>query len=116
MCSRSTRSVAIAIDGRSDRKLLSRICFAASGRNGSSGVASAMLTMLPKLALVVILMYFSVLANVRRPSSIPRRSTSRSGRSITTSALSRATSAAPSTEMPTSAARSAGASLMPSPR
>ena len=51
---------------------------AASGRNGSSGVASAMLTMLPKLALVVIEMYLSVLAKVRRPSSTPERSTSRS--------------------------------------
>ena len=59
----------MAIEGRSDRKLLSRICLAASGRKGSSGVASAMLTMLPKLALVVMPMYFSVLAKVRRPSS-----------------------------------------------
>ena len=38
-----------------------------------------MLTMLPKLALVVMPMYFSVLAKVRRPSSTPWRSTSRSG-------------------------------------
>ena len=51
---------------------------AASGRNGSSGAASAMLTMFPKFALVVIEMYFSVLAKVRRPSSTPERNTSRS--------------------------------------
>ena len=33
-CSASTLSVAIASDGMSDRKLLSRICGASSGRNG----------------------------------------------------------------------------------
>ena len=60
-------SLEIAIDGTSERKLFSRICLAASGRNGSSGVASAMLTMLPKFALVVIEMYLSVLAKVRLP-------------------------------------------------
>ena len=76
--SASTRSVEIAIDGTSERKLLSRICFATSGRNGSSGAASAMLTMLPKFALVVIEMYLSVFAKVRRPSSTPVRRTSRS--------------------------------------
>ena len=53
-CSGSTLSVEIAIDGTSERKLLSRICLAASGRNGRNGVASAMLTMLPKFALVVM--------------------------------------------------------------
>ena len=37
-----------------------------------------MLTMLPRLALVVVRMYLSVFANVRRPSSMPRRITSRS--------------------------------------
>ena len=112
----STRSVEIAIDGTSERKLLSRICFATSGRNGSSGVASAMLTIFPKFALVVIEMYLSVFANVRRPSSTPVRSTSRSRLKRMMSALSRATSTAWSTEMPTSAACSAGASLIPSPR
>ena len=115
-CSTSTLSVAMAIEGRSDRKLLSRICLGASGRKGSSGAAIAMLIMLPKFALVVIEMYLSVLANACRPSSTPWRSRSRSLRSSTTSALSRATSVAPSTEIPTSAACKAGASLMPSPR
>ena len=47
-------SLEIAIDGTSERKLFSRICLAASGRNGSSGAASAMLSMFPKFALVVI--------------------------------------------------------------
>ena len=64
-------SVAIAIAGKSDRKLLSRICLGSSGRNGRNSDATAMLTMLPKLALVVMAMYFSVLAKVARPSSMP---------------------------------------------
>ena len=55
----------------SDRKLLSRICPASSGRNGRNSDATAMLTMLPRLALVVVRTYLSVLANVRRPSSMP---------------------------------------------
>ena len=75
-----------------------------------------MLTMFPKFALVVIEMYLSVLAKVRLPSSTPLRRTSRSRLSRTMSALSRATSTASSTEMPTSAACKAGASLMPLPR
>jgi len=112
----STRSVEIAIDGTSERKLLSRICFATSGRNGSSGAESAMLIMFPKFALVVIEMYLSVFANVRRPSATPVRRTSKSRFKRMMSALSRATSTAWSTEMPTSAACSAGASLIPSPR
>src|SRR5690606_33547520 len=58
--SASTLSLDIAIEGTSDRKLFRRICLAASGRNGNSGVASAMLIMLPKLALVVIEIYFRV--------------------------------------------------------
>src|SRR6185503_20247475 len=86
----STRSVEIAMDGTSERKLLSRICFATSGRNGSSGAAIAMLTMFPKFALVVIEMYLSVFANVRRPSTTPVRSTSRSRFKRMMSALSRA--------------------------
>ena len=112
----STLSPAIIIDGMSARKLLSRICFARSGKNGMNNEAAAMLSMLPKFALVVIVRYLSVLANVLRPCSTPRHSTSRSCSSSTKSAASRATSTAPSTEMPTSAACKAGASLMPSPR
>ncbi len=67
----STVSVAIAIDGTSDRKLLSRICLASSGRKGRNSEASAMLIILPKLAEVVIETYFSVLTKVLRPSSTP---------------------------------------------
>ena len=61
----------------SDRKLFSRIWPAMSGRNGRNSEATAMLTMLPRLALVVVRMYLSVFANVLRPSSMPRRMTSR---------------------------------------
>ena len=75
-----------------------------------------MLSMFPKLALVVVKMYFRVFAKVRRPSSMPARRTPRSRSSRTKSAACLATSTAWSTEMPTSAACSAGASLMPSPR
>ena len=53
---------------------------------------------------------------MRRPSATPSASTSRSFSSRTTSAASLATSVAESTEMPTSAACRASASLTPSPR
>ena len=75
-----------------------------------------MLTMLPKFALVVMKTYLSVLANVRRPIRTPCARTPRSCSSNTMSAASLATSTALSTEMPTSAAWSALASLIPSPR
>jgi hypothetical protein len=74
-----------------------------------------MLNMLPKFALVAIRTYLSVLANVMRPSRTPSISTSRFFSSKTISATCFATSTAPSTERPTSAACKAGASLMPSP-
>ncbi len=64
--------------GKSDRKLLSRICFGSSGRKGRKSDAPAMLNMLPKFALVVMKTYLSVLAKVRRPSRTPSISTSRS--------------------------------------
>ena len=60
-------------------------------------------------------MYFSMLAKVRRPSITPSSSTIRLFSSRMISAASRAISTAPSTEMPISAARKAGASLIPSP-
>ena len=41
------------------------------GRNGRSSAAPAMLSMLPKLELVPMRMYLSVLAKVRRPSRTP---------------------------------------------
>lgn len=93
-----------------------RIRFASSGRKGRNIEASAMLTMLPRLALVVIDTYLSVLANDARPVIMPLSSTCRSCSSSTTSAASRAAATALSTEIPRSAALSAGASLMPSPR
>ncbi len=75
-----------------------------------------MLTMFPRFALVVVWMYLSVFAKVRRPSSTPCRSTARSRFRSTKSAASRATSVAVSTEIAVSAACIAGASLIPSPR
>ena len=75
-----------------------------------------MLSMLPKFELVPIRMYLSVFANVRRPSITPWWIAARLGSSRMMSAAERATSVALSTLMPTSAAWSAGASLIPSPR
>ncbi len=49
--------------------LLSRICVGSIGRKGRNSDAPAMLNMLPKLELVPIMMYFMMLANVRRPST-----------------------------------------------
>ena len=72
--------------------------------------------MLPKLLDVPISTYLMVLAKMRRPSATPSASTSRSFSSRMTSAASLATSVAESTEMPTSAACRASASLTPSPR
>ena len=71
--SASTLSPAIDAAGISDRKLFSRICDDSNGRNGRKIDATAMLNMFPKLALIVVRMYFSVLANVMRPSSMPSR-------------------------------------------
>ena len=72
--------------------------------------------MFPKFELVPIMMYLRMLAKVRRPSRTPSASTPRSLRSRIMPAASLATSTAVSTENPTSAACSGGASLMPSPR
>ena len=99
----------------SERKFSSRICGASMGRNDRNIEAPAMLNMLPKLPLMAVRMYLSVLANVTRPSSMPCFKIARSFLSSTKSAASLATSTAVSTEMPTSAACKAGASLMPSP-
>ena len=76
----------------------------------------AMLNMLPKFELVPIITYFMMLPNVRRPSSTPRCSTPEVLiEQDQVGGLACATSTAPATEMPTSAACSDGASLMPSP-
>ena len=111
----STRSLAMVISGRSVRKLINRICLGSIGRKGRNSEAPAMLNMLPKLALVAMNTYFSVLAKVLRPSTIPRAAHPDPASSSTKSAASLATSTALSTEMPTSALCSAGASLIPSP-
>lgn len=50
----STRSVAIAVAGRSVSRLIRRIWLASSGRKGSTIEAIAIEIMLPKLALVVM--------------------------------------------------------------
>ncbi|MNL73161.1 hypothetical protein D3C87_1985810 [compost metagenome] len=75
-----------------------------------------MLNMLPKLELMVIRTYLMTLAKLRRPSSTPWCSTARLRSRRMIPAASRATSTAESTEMPTSASRRQGASLIPSPR
>ena len=113
--SRSTLSPAMAIAGKSVRKLVSRICMGSMGRKGKKSEAPAMLNMLPKLALVVMRTYLSVLAKVVRPSSMPLAQHAQvvlqqhkvGGLLGHVHRLS--------TEMPTSAAWRAGASLMPSP-
>ena len=71
--------------------------------------------MLPKLELAPMRMYLVILKKILRPSTTPCSSTCRLFSSKMMSADSLATSTAESTEMPTSAARRAGASLMPSP-
>src|SRR5450631_1666114 len=67
----STVSVAMVISGKSVIKLVSRICAGNNGRYGRKSDAPAMLNMLPKLALVAMKTYFSVFANVVRPSRTP---------------------------------------------
>ncbi|MNN37847.1 hypothetical protein D3C81_1518130 [compost metagenome] len=90
-------------------------CSGNIGRNGKKALAISTLKTLPKLELAVILMYLSILAKVRRPSITPCSSTIRLFSSRIISAASLAISTAESTEIPISAARSAGASLIPSP-
>jgi hypothetical protein len=96
--------------------LLSRIWEGSMGRKFRNNDAPAALNMLPKLLDVPMSTYLMVLAKMRRPSTTPSASTSRSFSSRITSAASLATSVAESTEMPTSAACRARASLTPSPR
>ena len=97
-------------------RLSTRICSGSSGRNGRNTLATSMLNTLPKFELAVILMYLMMLPKVIRPSITPSSSTIRFFSSRMMSADSLAMSVAVSTEMPTSASCSAGASLMPSPR
>ena len=115
-CSSSTLSVGMASWLVSYSRLLSRIWEGSIGRKDRNSDAPAALNMLPKLLEVPISTYLMVLAKIRRPSMTPSASTSRSFSSRITSAASLATSVAESTEMPTSAACRARASLTPSPR
>ena len=94
----------MVISGKSVIRLVSNICLGNNGRKGINSDTPAMLNMFPKFALVAIKTYLSVLANVVRPSLTPSMSTPRSFSSNTISAASFATSAAVSTEIPTSAA------------
>ena len=115
ICSSSTLSNGIATWDTSYSRFWISKCSGNIGRNGKKALATSTLNTLPKLELAVILMYFSMLEKVRRPSITPSSSTIRLFSSRMISAASRAISTAPSTEIPMSAARSAGASLMPSP-
>ena len=92
-----------------------RSCIGIIGRKGTKALATNTENTLPKLELAVILMYLSMLAKVRRPSITPSSKTIRLFSNNMMSAASFAMSTAVSTEMPMSAARRAGASLMPSP-
>ena len=85
------------------------------GRKGRNALAPTTLNMLPKFELAAILMYLTMLPKTRRPSSTPCSSTIRLFSSRMMSEDSLAMSTALFTEMPTSAALRAGASLMPSP-
>ena len=85
------------------------------GKKGRKNEATAMLSTFPKFELVPISKYFITLPKALRPSMMPSCRTRRPGSTRITSAESRATSTALETEMPTSAACSEGASLMPSP-
>src|SRR6266508_3701471 len=86
------------------------------GRNGRKSDSPAMLNMLPKFELVPMTRYFMTLPKARRPSRMPACRTPSPGSRRMISAASLATSTPDATEMPTSAAWSDGASLMPSPR
>ena len=113
--SSSTWSKGMAISDTSYSRLLRRIWIGNIGRNGRNNAAPAMLNILPKFELDPISTYFDTFRTVRRPCATASCTTDRSCSNRIRSAAARATSAAPSTEIPTSAACNAGASLMPSP-
>jgi hypothetical protein len=96
--------------------LLSRICVGSIGRKERNRDAPAAENMFPKFDEVPMSTYLIVLAKIRRPSTTPSARMPRSLSRRTTAAASLATSAAESTEIPTSAWWSAIASLTPSPR
>src|ERR1017187_6640421 len=69
----STLSPGTATCDVSYRKLFNRIWVGNMGRNGRNSDAAAMLNMLPKLELVLMMMYFMMLAKHRRPSRSEER-------------------------------------------
>ena len=85
------------------------------GKNGTKMLAPSTLNMLPKLLLAPMRTYFRIFANTFRPSTTPDSRTSSDFSRRMMSADSLAMSTAVSTLIPTSAARRAGASLIPSP-
>ena len=111
----STSSVGMVVCEKSYSRLLVSTWIGSMGTKGRKMLAPITLNMLPKLELAAILMYLMMLPNTLRPSITPSSSTSRLFSSRMMSEDSLAMSTAVSTEMPTSAALRAGASLMPSP-
>ena len=96
--------------------LLARIWSGSIGRKGTKMLAAMTLNMLPKLLDAPMRTYLMMFENTFRPSRTPSSRTRSDRSSRIMSAEAFATSTAVSTLMPTSAAWSAGASLMPSPR
>ncbi|MCY1525078.1 hypothetical protein D9M68_600450 [compost metagenome] len=113
--SSSTLSNGIAVWEMSYIKFCNSRWMGSMGRNGRKALATRTEKTLPKFELAVIFRYLSMLQKVLRPSITPSSSTIRLFSSRMMSAASFEMSTAESTEIPTSAARSAGASLMPSP-
>ena len=113
--SASTESLGMAVCEKSYSRLLVSTWIGSIGTNGKKMLAPNTLNMLPKFEEAAILIYLMMLPKTRRPSSTPSSSTSKLFSSKMMSEDSLAISTALLTEMPTSAARSAGASLMPSP-
>ena len=85
------------------------------GKKGKKALATKIEKTFPKFELNVILMYFIILVNTLRPSMTPLSRTFKLFSNKMIELASLVISAAVSTEMPTSAVRKAGASLMPSP-
>ena len=112
----STKSPEIASAGKSVMKFRRRICIGRSGKYGKNTSAIAIETTFPKAALTPTRTYFIVFTKVRLPKRIPSATTLRSLSSSTMDAALFATSTAVFTEMPTSAACNAAASLIPSPK
>ena len=85
------------------------------GKKGKKALATKIENTFPKFELKVILMYFIILVNTLRPSMTPLSRTFKLFSNKMIELASLVISAAVSTEIPTSAVRKAGASLMPSP-